>query len=172
MKGKSQSALEFLTTYGWAFLVILIMIGALAFFGVLNPQRFLPDRCISAPGFYCEEFQISQNTLQFAIRNQQGSAINLNNITATAEGLSGVAFTDCNFVETQLSQNELTFVNCAVDGIITDGSKIKVSYVLDYSFLGRTLSRRAAGEIFGTVARATGSGINGGGNGGTNPNIS
>lgn len=43
MKKKAQSALEFLTTYGWAFLVILIMIGALAYFGVLDPNRFLPE---------------------------------------------------------------------------------------------------------------------------------
>ena len=42
---KSQAALEFLTTYAWAFLVIIIMIGALAYFGVLNPSKLLPDRC-------------------------------------------------------------------------------------------------------------------------------
>jgi len=44
-KRKSQAALEFLTTYGWAFLVILIMMSALAYFGVLNPSKLLPDRC-------------------------------------------------------------------------------------------------------------------------------
>ena len=42
---KSQAALEFLTTYGWAFLVILIMIGALAYFGVLNPEKYPTDIC-------------------------------------------------------------------------------------------------------------------------------
>jgi len=39
---KSQAALEFLMTYGWAILVVLIAIGALAYFGVLSPARFLP----------------------------------------------------------------------------------------------------------------------------------
>jgi hypothetical protein len=52
---KAQSALEFLTTYGWAFLVILIMIGALAYFGVLDPSRFLPDKCVATTGFSCGE---------------------------------------------------------------------------------------------------------------------
>ena len=42
---KSQAALEFLTTYGWAFLVILIMIGTLAYFGILSPGKILPNRC-------------------------------------------------------------------------------------------------------------------------------
>ncbi len=42
---KGQAALEFLMTYGWAFLVILVMIGTLAYFGVLNVSALLPDRC-------------------------------------------------------------------------------------------------------------------------------
>jgi len=35
MNKKGQAALEFLMTYGWAFLVILVMIGALAYFGFI-----------------------------------------------------------------------------------------------------------------------------------------
>jgi len=40
---KVQAALEFLMTYGWAVLVILIAAGALAYFGVLSPDKFLPS---------------------------------------------------------------------------------------------------------------------------------
>ena len=40
---KSQAALEFLMTYGWAVLVVLVVIGVLAYFGVLNPCRFYPE---------------------------------------------------------------------------------------------------------------------------------
>ncbi len=36
---KSQAALEFLITYGWAFLVILLMIGTLSYFGILSPSQ-------------------------------------------------------------------------------------------------------------------------------------
>ena len=36
---KSQAALEFLMNYGWAILVVLIAVGALAYFGVLNPLK-------------------------------------------------------------------------------------------------------------------------------------
>ena len=42
---KGQAAMEFLMTYGWAILVVLVAIGALAYFGVLSPDRFLPERC-------------------------------------------------------------------------------------------------------------------------------
>ena len=47
---KGQAALEFLMTYGWAILVVLIVIGALAYFGVLDPKRFLPEKCELGPG--------------------------------------------------------------------------------------------------------------------------
>jgi hypothetical protein len=41
---KSQAAMEFLMSYGWALLVVLLVIAALAYFGMLNPDRFLPDK--------------------------------------------------------------------------------------------------------------------------------
>lgn len=53
---KGQAAMEFLMTYGWALLVVLIAIVALAFFGLLNPSRFLPEKCEIAPGITCLGF--------------------------------------------------------------------------------------------------------------------
>lgn len=49
-------------TYGWALLVVLIAIGALAFFGVLNPSKFLPTQCVLGPGLACEDFKIVKGT--------------------------------------------------------------------------------------------------------------
>jgi nicotinamide riboside transporter PnuC len=47
MNKKSQAFLEFLTVYGWAFLVILVMIGALAYFEILSPSyKYNPDKDI------------------------------------------------------------------------------------------------------------------------------
>ena len=40
-------------TYGWALLVVLIAISALAFFGVMNPKNSLPDQCILFAGVSC-----------------------------------------------------------------------------------------------------------------------
>ena len=50
---KSQAAMEFLMTYGWAILVVLVAIGALAYFGVLNPEEFLPEKCTGPAGMDC-----------------------------------------------------------------------------------------------------------------------
>ena len=42
-KGKN-TALEFMMTYGWAILIVLIAIGALFYFGVLNPLQNTEER--------------------------------------------------------------------------------------------------------------------------------
>lgn len=42
---KGQGAMEFLMTYGWAILVVLIAIGCLWYFGVLNPDSFKLCSC-------------------------------------------------------------------------------------------------------------------------------
>ncbi len=56
---KSQAALEFLMTYGWAILVVLVAIGALAYFGVLSPDKFLPSKCTLPAGIACADFKLS-----------------------------------------------------------------------------------------------------------------
>ena len=76
MDKRGQAAMEFLMTYGWALLVVLIAIAALAFFGVLNPQRFLPETCTLAPGFGCTDFKITTAAITVILQNGLGSNIN------------------------------------------------------------------------------------------------
>ena len=53
---KSQAALEFLTTYAWAFLVILIVIAALYYFGIFDFSKFLEQKCSFPSQFECLDF--------------------------------------------------------------------------------------------------------------------
>jgi len=69
--------MEFLVTYGWAFLVVLVMVGALAYFGVLNPQNLVSDRCTSPPGFSCIDYQVNSGSTTLKLRNMQGQTINV-----------------------------------------------------------------------------------------------
>jgi len=70
---KAQAAMEFLMTYGWAILVVLIAIGALAYFGVLNPDRFLPESCTIGPGIGCDDFQVTTDgVVTVILRNGMG----------------------------------------------------------------------------------------------------
>jgi hypothetical protein len=94
MKRRAQGALEFLMTYGWAFLVILIMIGALAYFGILNPTKFLPDKCVFGPPFACATGDIAMThsatgTVVLKMTNNYGSAIKVFGAAATTDITGG-----------------------------------------------------------------------------------
>ena len=82
---KSQAAMEFLMTYGWAILVVLVAVGALAYFGVLSPDKFLPQKCLLQSGIGCLDSKatsIGTDNLQLYIQNALGYDINLNSISA------------------------------------------------------------------------------------------
>ena len=87
---KSQAALEFLTTYGWAFLVILLMIGTLTYFGILSPSKFLPERCNIAPEIGCINSIIGQTdigtgVLRLKLKNNIQEAIIVSSWDTTSE---------------------------------------------------------------------------------------
>ncbi|MBN1157482.1 hypothetical protein JXA85_07710 [Candidatus Woesearchaeota archaeon] len=81
-KRKSQAAMEFLMTYGWAILVVLIVIGALAYFGVLSPTQFLPRRCSFTQGLTCTDHLLSKTGgFKVMVTNGIGNDITLNAVS-------------------------------------------------------------------------------------------
>ena len=90
---KSQAALEFIMTYGWAILVVLVAIGALAYFGVLSPDKFLPSKCVLQAGLACQDHLVRATSLTIVFRNSLGYDINVDAIKAqqcTAIGSQGI----------------------------------------------------------------------------------
>jgi len=91
--------MEFLLTYGWAILVVIVAIAALAFFGGLNPDRYLPDSCIiDAPGLSCRDHSISyerypapfspyKNILRLSIINGGGQTFTLKRLKVLANNV-------------------------------------------------------------------------------------
>lgn len=53
-KHKAQSAMEYLMTYGWAILIIAVVLGALFSLGVFSGNTLLGNACIAASGYYCQ----------------------------------------------------------------------------------------------------------------------
>ena len=79
---KAQAAMEFLMTYGWAILVVLAAIAALAYFGVLSPAKLLPEKCILEAGVLCEGHKVQPNQITLIISNTvEGKNIIINSIS-------------------------------------------------------------------------------------------
>ncbi|MFT4261570.1 MAG: hypothetical protein ACMXX9_04025 [Candidatus Woesearchaeota archaeon] len=176
-KKRGQAALEFLTTYGWAFLVILVMISALGYFGILNPDRFLPERCNVGPEFACVEYAIFDNgTLDLIISNSIG--LTLTNFTINRvqvrnaveddrSGHSCIAYTteagsdepseDEVSSDESVRASENIWIRC--NALSTDlqgqfgsiGSKVRVDLDATYRALGRSLDRPVAIQVYATL---------------------
>lgn len=93
-KKRGQAAFEYLSTYGWAFLSALIAVGALAYFGFLNPTKLLPSNCDFGKQLDCVEYRLmSDNTANaradLFLRNNFGKPINIIGVGGDAIGIDG-----------------------------------------------------------------------------------
>ena len=159
MNRKSQAALEFLTTYGWAFLVILIMIGALAYFGILSPSKVLPSRCNFGPEFQCIDYKINAANNDVILRLK-------NNVGDTATGsLAAISREDGSTYGCTINAQNTTISNwgassvrdlngsaCVSTGWVA-GTKTKVLVTMTYytATSGASYTKQVQGEVYTTV---------------------
>ncbi|MEK6876243.1 MAG: hypothetical protein AABX63_02440, partial [Nanoarchaeota archaeon] len=144
-KKKSQAAMEFLMTYGWAILVVLVAIGALAYFGVLSPDKFLPAKCQLPAGIACTDFKLQSgsgaaNTVTVVLRNGMGF---------DATGVT-VAVTDCTGTPVAISlangaQQQIIDTTCGLTG----GSKFSGDVNVSYTNADTGLAHKVQGSITG-----------------------
>ena len=82
MNKKSQAALEFITTYGWSILVVLIAVSGLSYFGILNTDLFLPSTCsLTQTGIICTDFAVEDQRVVLVLQNSLGKTITINQVT-------------------------------------------------------------------------------------------
>ena len=93
---KAQAAMEFLMTYGWAILVVLIVIGALAYFGVLSPSTLLPEKCTFPVSLTCTDHSVAQTSMTFIMLNGAGRDMRVWAVSATSDSLRGGLACNCN----------------------------------------------------------------------------
>jgi len=70
---KAQSAMEYLMTYGWAILIIAVVLGALFSLGVFSGSSLLGTSCVASPGYYCQNPVLVGNTLTFSFGQNTGA---------------------------------------------------------------------------------------------------
>ena len=74
---KAQSAMEYLMTYGWAILLIAIVLAALFSLGVFSSSSLIGTTCIADSGFLCSSPVIQGTT--FIATIGQSTGVQLNN---------------------------------------------------------------------------------------------
>ena len=141
---KSQAAMEFLMTYGWAILVVLVAIGALAYFGVLSPDRFLPSKCTLPAGIACTDFKLTSgagaaNQVNVVLRN--GLGFDTTGVTIAVTGCTAPVATTLSNGE----QKTFTATSCGLTG----GSKFNGDVNVTYINADTLLTHKVQGTITG-----------------------
>lgn len=95
-----QSAVEFLTTYGWALILTFAALAIIYYYGVFDASRYLPRQCAIQPTLQCDSYEVESNTslaspLRFRLltHNGLGYRINTTGFTVYTEnvGMAGKA---------------------------------------------------------------------------------
>ncbi len=96
-----QAAMEYLVTYGWALLALMLIMAMLLSSGAFSANSFAVQECTFQPDLPCSAFILyrsksspslsdyDQTTLQFRLSNGLGFPINVTGVTYTANDLGG-----------------------------------------------------------------------------------
>ena len=142
----SQAALEFLMTYGWAILVVIVAIGVLAYFGFLSPDNFLPRKCVLPAGLACLDYNVENYKIVLVLQNTQGETTTIDKIIVSGNSQ-------------QCSDNQSVIVNNEAKAIITitqcnngaEGAKFDGVVNVTYTIEGK-LTHNALGTLKAKVA--------------------
>ena len=128
---KAQASVEFLFTYGWAIMAITIVIGALVYFNVLNPDRYLNQFCDIGAQFDCVQFAVFENgSIILYLRNNHRVDVQIHNISYSSTYLTGVAEIDQTIPRGNVSQ---VHINNTIPNVLMRGDVQRIKLELGYS---------------------------------------
>lgn len=120
-KKKGQAAMEFLLTYGWAILAVLVALSALAYFGVLNPSNYTPNQCTLPTGLSCIDYTLSAYTVHVGPPAPGGSDVLKNKLIIEIKNNRGWDYV-INSVQVQGSAS--LFQPSIITGAVSNGDEI------------------------------------------------
>ena len=133
---KAQAAMEFLMTYGWAILIVLVVLAALFFLGIFNPAT--PNTCLISAPFNCQDVKVSAASTDNMI-------IGVSGVSSASVVVSGGCTVSSALTNGQTSTLTLTCTGA------TAGQKVSGAITGTYILAGSTLSHTIAGTYSATV---------------------
>ena len=163
---KAQNAIEFLLSYGWMVMVVLIVIGALAYFGVLDPQLFLPERCYMASPLGCSDLQIGRDGLAVVLSNNAGEGITISELSFSSDALARSRMCVVGALDVKFGKNSKAafYANDPIGCKVVKNGKQRYEVKVTYKRAGSDIEHTALGSVFGRRTDALVQGDFGGNN--------
>ena len=155
MNRKAQAAMEYLMTYGWAILIVIIVAAALYALGVFNPATWTGTRSTGFANIGQPTDWLYQANGEFniTVKNSLGQSMTVQSISAKC----GVGGTNVTLSTTAASQvvgpgSSIEYYtdvnNCAS---LTTGSSYSVEVTISYTKGTGVYAQRDAGTVTGSV---------------------
>jgi hypothetical protein len=151
---KAQSAIQYLITYGWAFLIIAIALVAFVALGITKPSAFISDSCITQGEFSCTISSMATNGL-ITINIVQDTASPILIIGAGCNATQPVALTETNLqLHLNIAGNATVAVQCYSGGVQFTGKiggaysgELSLEYVDEDTSLPHYLSSKITAKV-------------------------
>lgn len=149
-KIKGQAALEFMMTYGWAIIIIVVVLVVVWQMGLLNPNSTVKPTYSGFWGITPFDWNyMSNGTLVLSLQNNVGGDVNITGIDVTT-GMDS----DSDTTERMVPAGGIIMID-TITGLTTynAGSSFDVFVSIEYidGRVGRNTKFRSSGSIRGTV---------------------
>jgi hypothetical protein len=151
---RSQSALEYLMTYGWSILVGIIVGASLYELGVFNPGTFTGQKSTGFSSLHMGDFKFgTTGNLTLHIGNMRGRTINITNITA--EYLKSDYYYgggDC--INNTIGPNDECIAIVVTELTQSPGTTYELEIMVNFTDMVSTINHTDFGMISGSVEPA------------------
>ncbi len=150
---RAQSAIEFLTTYSYLFIILGVVVYLLFFIGT-SPKSLLPTQCTSYSGMQCNlgTLYINNSTgyklMEFSFTNAEAVPINITDVSVLINTESSVGYCDPSVV----MPGGDTVCAVPITKLVGSPSLVKGFYAVNASYCASGLSNISAYNCTGNVA--------------------
>lgn len=153
---RGQTALEYMVTYSWAILVVLIVAVALWQMGIFSGPSVVPG-CGGFSLITPLDSKLSGSALQVIISNEAGARLQINSISADIEGVScscddvkGYASCAAFYADT-FRPGRSANMNLSCTQSFTAREYYRANIIIDYNNTVSGVGHRSSGDCWGLV---------------------
>lgn len=149
---RAQSSFEYLTTYGWALIVVVVVLSVLFYLGVFSPQRIAPSSCTLQSGMTCYGYKVNSNgTFYLDIGQSVGKTIHVTGYSCSSASSPSVNTLGAEVTIQHGSHAVITPAGAVCvredDSTTAAGEYYRGKLVITYHEEGSTFNHVAKGDI-------------------------
>ena len=151
---KGQAALEYLMTYGWAILIVVIIGVALYAMGVFSPGRFTGKSYSGLSEFTVLDWKLADggtNDSLTLIVTPRGHTFNITSVSVTVSGLT--MSSTCSINPQLANPDQKVTISCYTNGtdIGIAGATYTADVTISYTDVDTNVTHTSTGKLKGTI---------------------